>query len=106
MKTERFDHQQTKYELQKRAKVDKEHREKIQMESNLKYTSLQQHYKLLKSQHDDLSDECAKQKTNQLEEINGLQGKLKSIISQNTQIIREKDREIEHLKVSDKTNRK
>lgn len=90
LKTERFDHQQTKIELQKHIKI------------NLKYTSLQQHYKLLKSQHEDRNAECAKQKNDQLEEVNGLEGKLKSIISQNTQIVREKDREIEHLKVKNK----
>lgn len=99
IKSERYEHQQTKYDLQRRSKENKEFRDRTMMETNMKFGALQQSYKLLKIQNDDLTTECAKNKQTQLEEINGLQRKMKSLNSQNVQMLKEKDKEIEHLKV-------
>lgn len=68
-------------------------------ETNVKLSSLQQHYKLLKSEHDDTTDACAKSKAKQLEEIDGVQKKIQAIETKNKQVIKERDAEIEMLKV-------
>lgn len=60
-------------------------------EINLKLTSLQQHYKLLKSQHEDSVDECSKAKAKQLKEMNALQSKVKLFQSQNEQLDEQKE---------------
>lgn len=72
-----------------------EMKEKIVMDTNQKLTSLQQHYKLLKSQNEDLNDEYLKMKTKQTDNINDLQEKLKNVQHQ----IDVKNVEIESWKV-------
>lgn len=99
MQFEKHSHQQTKDDCESRTKVQKDFNEKTLTETNNKLTSLQQHYKLLQTQHDDSNNECAKSKAHQLEEINGLQKKLKSLETQNAQALKEKDKELELLKV-------
>lgn len=61
--------------------------------------SLQQHYKLLQSQHDDYTEECSKEKDKQIKEINTLQGKVKSLQSQSGQTAKDKDKDIDLWKV-------
>ncbi|XP_059619901.1 Golgi integral membrane protein 4-like isoform X1 [Phlebotomus argentipes] len=92
---ERLSHQQNRVELQQKAREEKEIREKSTKESNSRLASLQQHYKLLQSQHDDLQESCSKSHQKQLEEINGLQRKLENL----RQGEKQKDKEIEHWKV-------
>lgn len=99
LRTEKHSHQLTKDDLENKAKEQKELNDKIVLETNVKLTSLQQHCKLLKSQHEDSADECAKAKARQSEEINGLQKKVKSLETQNEHAIKEKEMEIELLKV-------
>lgn len=70
------------------------------METNLKLSSLQQHYKLLKSQNDDNVEECKKIKATQLEEINSVQSKVKLLHSQNEQTIKQWDKDIKLWKVN------
>ncbi|XP_055701788.1 Golgi integral membrane protein 4-like isoform X2 [Phlebotomus papatasi] len=92
---ERLSHQQNRVELQQRAREEKEIREKSTKESNSRLASMQQHFKLLQSQHDDLQESCAKSHQKQLEENNGLQRKLENL----RQGEKQKDKEIEHWKV-------
>lgn len=96
LKSERYDHQHTKYEL----KNEREQIDKSVMETNLKLTSLQQHYKLLKSKHDDLDEEYTKSKEQYRENIMDLNDKLKSTKNQLQQEQKERETEIEHWKVS------
>lgn len=84
-----------------KANEQKEHSEKSVHETNLKLSSLQQHFKLLKSEHEDSKEACAKAKAKQLEEINGMQRKIKALETQNGQAVKEKDKAIELLKVID-----
>lgn len=99
MKLERQEHKQFKHNLEREAREQTDLKEKVVQESNSKLESLQQHYKLLKSQHDDYTEECSKVKAKQLEEINALQRKVKSLQSQNSQSVKEKDKDIELWKV-------
>ncbi|XP_055695473.1 uncharacterized protein LOC129797158 isoform X2 [Lutzomyia longipalpis] len=92
---ERQSHKQNKLDLQHKAQEEKEIREKSTKESNSRLASLQQHYKLLQSQHDDLQESCSKSQQKQLEENNGLQRKLENL----RQGEKQKDKEIEHWKV-------
>ncbi|GAB0097372.1 uncharacterized protein DMENIID0001_130090 [Sergentomyia squamirostris] len=95
LEAERLSYQQNRIELQQRAKDEKDIREKSTKESNSRLASLQQHYKLLQSQHDDLQESCSKSHQKQLEEINGIQRKMDNI----RQSEKQKDKEIEHWKV-------
>lgn len=70
------------------------------VESNMKFGSLQQHYKLLKNQHDDLVEECANNKTKSTKEYNGLKDKLKRVTIELNEELRKKDDEIQSLKVT------
>lgn len=96
-----MEHQETKYDLQRRSKQVKELQDKTLMESNMKFGALQQNYKLLKIQNEDMTEDCAKKQSQHLVELNAIENKLKSIANQNTQIIKEKDRQIEELRVSE-----
>ncbi|KAJ6635633.1 Golgi integral membrane protein 4 [Pseudolycoriella hygida] len=99
LKSERYDHQQTKTELIRKSKDAKEFQEKTMVESNMKFGSLQQHYKLLKNQHDDFVEECANNKTKCTKEYNGLKDKLKRVTMELNEEIRKKDKEIDSLKI-------
>lgn len=92
VQSERFEHEQTKIDLQRRDGQVRELRGKTQMESNLKFGALQQSYKLLKIQNDDLVDECGKLRTAHLEQLGALEAKLKSIDAQHEQILRQRDK--------------
>ena len=91
--------EQNRQEVQQKAKDEKELHNKSAMEANLRYASLQQHFKLLKSQHDDFYDECSKTKKKMMEDINGLQAKLNSLHSQVNQAAKQANKEVESLKV-------
>lgn len=77
----------------------KEFRDKHYMETNMKFGALQQSYKLLKSQNDDLVDECGKLRTSHLEQLSALESKLKNIDAQHSQILRQKDRDAAEQRV-------
>lgn len=100
LKTERQEHQQFKHNLEQDAREKSEMKDKAVSEANNKLASLQQHYKLLKSQHDDFTEECTKTKAKQLTEINDLQSKTKSLQNQHEQLIKQKQKDIEFWKVS------
>ena len=100
LKNERTEHKQVKNDLERKTRQELDVKEKTVAETLSKFSSIQQHYKLLQTQHDDFTDECAKSKAKQLDEINGLQDKLKSQKSENDQVVRGKNQEIEQLKVN------
>ncbi|XP_055309187.1 myb-like protein X [Sitodiplosis mosellana] len=92
-KSERNECEQLKYNLEIQSQKQGEIKERTVQESNTKLTSLQQHYKLLKNQCEDLKEECSKTKTSQLDKINTLQNSLNSYKKQKS--CEEKDNEIE-----------
>lgn len=94
-KAERHEQQQFKRNLEREAREQTELKEKTVMDTNQKFTSLQQHYKLLKSQNDDNVEECTKTKAKQLTEIKTLQDKIRTMERQHV-------KDIEHLKVGAK----
>lgn len=97
---ERQQYHQLRLNLEREAREQTDLKEKSVQEINLKLSSLQQHYKLLKSQHDDYTEECTKSKAKQLIELNALQGKVKSLQSQNDQTVKAKQKDIELWKVN------
>lgn len=95
-KAERHEQQQFKRNLEREAREQTELKEKTVMDTNQKLTSLQQHYKLLKSQNDDLAEENTKTKAKQLTEIKTLQDKMKAMQVQH-------EKEMDNLKVRTKS---
>lgn len=91
--------EQSKQDVQSRAKEDKEHRDKDLVDKNNRISSLQQMYKLLQSEHDDFKEDCSKVKANNLESINGLERKVKSLQNEVAQLKREREKDVEHWKV-------
>lgn len=83
-----------------KSKNEKEQREKTIIETNNRLSSLQQIYKLLQSEDEDLKEDCAKTKAKHLDEINGLERKIKSLQGQLVQSESERNKEIEHWKVN------
>lgn len=83
----------------KKSKDAKEFQEKTMIESNMKFGSLQQHYKLLKNQHDDLVEECANNKTKYTKEYSGLKEQLKRLTIDFNDQLRKKNSELDNLKV-------
>lgn len=99
-KLERKECEDLKYNLEIQSQKQGELKERSVQEANTKLTTLQQHYKLLKNQCDDLKEECSKTKTSQIEKINTLQNSLDSYKKQKS--CEEKDNEIEIWKVQTK----
>ncbi|XP_055609077.1 uncharacterized protein LOC129756281 isoform X1 [Uranotaenia lowii] len=74
--SERLVNEQSQAEQQQKTQDEKEQCDKSVKETNIRYASLQQHYNLMKSQLDDLTEECSKSKKKQLEEINSMRLKV------------------------------
>uniref|UniRef100_A0A1Q3G1R8 Uncharacterized protein n=1 Tax=Culex tarsalis TaxID=7177 RepID=A0A1Q3G1R8_CULTA len=79
LQSERLVHEQNRVELQHKVHDEKEQHTKADQEANIRYASLQQHYNLMKSQLDDLTEECSKSKRKQHEEVNSLQRKVSEL---------------------------
>lgn len=79
LKSERQRHEQQEHEQQRQAQIQTELKERSLQEANLKFTSLQQHYKLLKSQLEDFKEECSKAKTTQTTRITSLENQIKEL---------------------------
>lgn len=90
----------SKKEANQRLQEQKEIHDKSILDSNTRFESLKQQYKLLKSQHEDLQESSAKLKEQQSEEINGLEHKVQLLQSQLTKLKRDKDSEMEMQLVS------
>ncbi|XP_018569335.1 putative leucine-rich repeat-containing protein DDB_G0290503 [Anoplophora glabripennis] len=79
LKTEKAEHQQTKTNLENKLNEERNKNDKSSSDAKLKLNSLQQHFNLLQTQHEDFKEECTKTQQKQLEDINDLQLKLKEI---------------------------
>ncbi|RZC34952.1 Golgi integral membrane protein 4, partial [Asbolus verrucosus] len=79
LKTEKAEHQQAKNDLENKLNEEKSKNEKAANDANLRFSSLQQHFNLLQTQHDDFKEECSKTQSKQMNEINDLQAKLKEV---------------------------
>lgn len=95
LKTDKAEHQQTKSNLEKQLSDEKTKSEKSALEAKHQLASLQQHYNLLKTQHDDFKQKCSDSQAEQLTEINNLQAKLKEVQEQ----LKKVEGERESLKV-------
>ncbi|PNF32563.1 hypothetical protein B7P43_G00343 [Cryptotermes secundus] len=71
LQQEKADHRKTREELEKRADSEKE--------ANNKHSALQQQYKLLESQHEDLTEGCQKAQLTQAEERSKLESQAQSL---------------------------
>nr|CAD7454195.1 unnamed protein product [Timema tahoe] len=101
LQQEKADHRQTRDDLTARVSEEKQFREKETQESMNKYTSLQQQYKILQSQHEDLSDECTKIRASHLQSIEDnakLEAQLQAVQSELKQIQSSKEKDLESLK--------
>ncbi|XP_050309328.1 cingulin-like [Anthonomus grandis grandis] len=79
LKNEKAEHQQSRSNLEIKINEERSKSQKLTNDALIKYSSLQQHYKLLETQHDDFKEEASKTQKQQLEEINSLQAKLKEV---------------------------
>ncbi|KAF7404027.1 hypothetical protein HZH68_006821 [Vespula germanica] len=94
-----------KQELQQRASREKSLRDKDSIEAMQRFNSLQQTYKILQTEHQDLQEECKKREKQVLEETNRLESTLQDLRSRIRQtnedkekMIGEKDRTLENFK--------
>lgn len=87
-----------KQELQQRASKEKSLRDKDSIEAMQRFNSLQQTYKLLQTEHQDLQEECKKQEKQALEDTNRLESTLRELRGRIQQARKDKDRAYEHLK--------
>ncbi|KAI4483189.1 hypothetical protein M0804_008244 [Polistes exclamans] len=91
-----------KQELQQRASREKSLRDKDSIEAMQRFKSLQQTYKILETEHQDLQEECKKRESQALEERNKLESTHKDLIKQTNEnkdkIISEKEKTLENFK--------
>ncbi|XP_036149473.1 Golgi integral membrane protein 4 isoform X3 [Monomorium pharaonis] len=87
-----------KQELQQRASREKSLRDKDSIEAMQRFNSLQQTYKLLQSEHQDLQEECKKREKQALDETNRLESTLQDLRARIRQAQEEKVKALEHLK--------
>jgi len=78
LQQEKADHRKTHEELEKRADSEKE--------ANNKHSALQQQYKLLQSQHEDLSEDCHKAQMTQVKEQSKLESQVQTIKAELAQV--------------------
>ncbi|XP_076652532.1 uncharacterized protein LOC143358896 [Halictus rubicundus] len=86
-----------KQELQQRASREKDLRDKDGREAMQRFESLQQTYKMLQSEHQDLKEGCKKQETQALENMNKLEGTLQKLRTHIKQLKEEKETKIRDL---------
>ncbi|KAG8039869.1 hypothetical protein G9C98_000598 [Cotesia typhae] len=87
-----------KHDLQERANREKSLRDKDSIEALQRFNSLQQEHKLLKTEHQDLRDECEKVHKQALEERSQLETTLQKLRSQINKAQEDKKQSMEHLK--------
>ncbi|CAH1953933.1 unnamed protein product [Acanthoscelides obtectus] len=79
LKAEKTDHQQTKLTLEAQLNEERTKNEKSFGDVKIKFSSLQQHYNILQTEHEDYKEECSKTQQKQQEEINDLQSKIEEL---------------------------
>ncbi|KAK2585396.1 hypothetical protein KPH14_010070 [Odynerus spinipes] len=94
-----------KQELQQRASREKSLRDKDSVEAMQRFNSLQQTYKLLQTEHQDLQEECKKREKQTLDETNRLESTLQDLRSRIKQAnedkektVGEKEQTLQHFK--------
>lgn len=87
-----------KQELQQRASREKSLRDKNSVEAMQRFNSLQQTYKLLQTEHQDLQEECKKREKQALDETSRLETTLQDLRGRLRQTQEEKVKSIENLK--------
>jgi len=87
-----------KQELQQRASREKSLRDKDSVEAMQRFNSLQQTYKLLQTEHQDLRDECKKHEKQALDEANRLETTLQDLRGRIRQAQEDKVKALEDLK--------
>lgn len=94
-----------KQELQQRASREKSLRDKDSIEAMQRFNSLQQTYKILQTEHQDLQEECKKREKQAVEETNKLESTVQDLRSRVKQAnedketqISEKEKTLEHFK--------
>ncbi|KAK6617458.1 hypothetical protein RUM43_014467 [Polyplax serrata] len=101
LQQEKSEHAQIKQELQKKLEEEKVTRERDNLEAVNKFTALQQQYKFLKSQHEDVNQECGKlrqQHLTELEEKSQLESLFQRLKDELRLVKENKNAEIEQLK--------
>lgn len=99
LKTEKAEHQQSRSDLEAKVNEERNRNDKVMKEENLRFDTLQQHYNILQTQHDDFKEECSKMQHEQNDEVNKLQSKLKEVQEQLKKADADKIKTIGHLKV-------
>nr|CAI5834067.1 unnamed protein product [Callosobruchus analis] len=79
LKAEKADHQQTKIALENQLNEERTKNEKSFGDVKIKFSSLQQHYNILQTEHEDYKEECSKTQQKQQEDINHLQSKIEEL---------------------------
>ncbi|XP_011696191.1 PREDICTED: Golgi integral membrane protein 4 [Wasmannia auropunctata] len=87
-----------KQELQQRASREKSLRDKDSVEAMQRFNSLQQTYKLLQTEHQDLQEECKKREKQALDETSRLETTLQDLRARIRQAQEDKFKALEHLK--------
>ncbi|XP_054006290.1 DNA ligase 1-like [Hylaeus anthracinus] len=87
-----------KQELQQRATREKSLRDKDSIEAMQRFSSLQQTYKLLQTEHRDLLEECKEREKQALVDTNRLEATLRDLRSHIREAKEQKDKSLEHLK--------
>ncbi|XP_018313341.1 Golgi integral membrane protein 4 isoform X3 [Mycetomoellerius zeteki] len=87
-----------KQELQQRASREKSLRDKDSVEAMQRFNSLQQTYKLLQTEHQDLQEECKKREKQALDETSRLESTLQDLRARIRQAQEDKFKAMEHLK--------
>lgn len=94
-------YEKTKKELNQKLREQKEISDKEIHQSQLRFNSLQQQYKILVTKHDDLDQHCTQVQKDLSTENDELKRKLDHIQAQNSKIQTSKDNDITVWKVFD-----
>ncbi|KAF4529693.1 hypothetical protein B566_EDAN010779 [Ephemera danica] len=84
---EKAEHRHTREELQTQLEEERAKRAKEVLEATNKLASLQQHYKLLQGQHDDLTEECNKARETRDKEIEQLKAQVLQLKTENERLV-------------------
>ncbi|KAJ9576603.1 hypothetical protein L9F63_025498, partial [Diploptera punctata] len=101
LQQEKTEHRQTREEFEVRAAEEKTRHDKENLEASNKYAAMQQQYKLLQSQHEDLSDDCKKVRMEQLQgldERSKLESQLQAVQAELQQVQANHEKSLNSLK--------
>lgn len=91
--------EQTQTDLQEKLKGERDVRNKVGKDSEVRFASLQQHYRILKSEHDDIKSEYAASKQKQLEQLDNYESRIKALKSHAAELEKQRVDAIEQWKV-------